>query len=495
LKTKAVVLLVLSLAALLNWAIPPFQNPDEPLHLAAIMRFARGEEANGAVQEDILRFMDRHNWWRLIGMRTPPALPSRLEEIPFLVGYYGVEDYLVLFKGNVLYHFAAGKLLAPFAGGSVVRMYYLVRFFSWLFFGAALWLVYRALEKALGKKLAASGFLFVLFLPQLNINSLAASPDGLTLFLGSAFFYAAFSLFGREGGGADGRRRGQARWFHFVLLFIAPALAILVDKSVAVLVLLCPLVLVFFMTRRNYQDVIVLMLLLAIVFILSVYFLVLAFPLQMESGFVFFKSNLRNASAAFKSFFNLDPFSRKFLGRVLDSFYLRFGWLAFGPGRIVDWIWRIAVFGACAGAAIWWIRFLVGKIKPRLKAFDRELKEERGQGDLGAAKGEDEGGGVRTESRVLLFSSLAVLVQVFAVRVVASPHNTYAQGRYLFPYVIPIAVIFVLGIQSLFDLFARKGAAALRVVLVLMFLYFNYVLWGLVIPVFHLTVKSPYPGI
>ncbi|MBM3295707.1 MAG: DUF2142 domain-containing protein [Candidatus Aminicenantes bacterium] len=514
----AVVLFVLAVGVLLNFAVPPFQNPDEPLHLAMILRFARGEAQAVADEAEIVRLLERFNWWRFTGMRRPEKTPERLEEIPFLIQNYAVDNYGALLNNVVAYHYAMAKVVRLFGGGSgpdgrgggVLLAYYLIRLTSLLFFGAALLVACLTFRRFSGY--LAHGFLFVLFLPQLAVNSIGVNPDAAILLLGSVFFWAAFALIGAE-------VRGRAVFPYFAALCLAPVMAVLLDKSAFLLLPLGALAFVFVMTRRNYQDVVVWMLLLAIVFILSVYFLSLAFPLKMETAVLFLKGKFDRAKGSIGSIFAFDAVNGKFISLFVDSFFLRFGWKAFGAGRAVDWIWRILVFGSGVGVGLWWARLLWRKFVDRVKRINAEMAPEKsGDSPRTDAAGTD---GAKTPAepfdpkaappdvlksrsqenrpdrlwRIVLFSLIAVAAQSLAVRLAAAPDVMYAQGRYLFPFIIPAALLFVLGIRSLFDLFAHRGLLVLRLVLVLMFVLFNIVLWGLMIPVFHLTLKSPFPGI
>jgi hypothetical protein len=70
------------------------------------------------------------------------------------------------------------------------------------------------------------------------------------------------------------------------------------------------------------------------------------------------------------------------------------------------------------------------------------------------------------------------------------------QGRYLFPVVFPIAFIFIMGLKTLFDMFHKKGGQiAIAVFLAFEFIFFNYAVWNYIIPIFHLAVRSPHPGL
>jgi len=514
----AVVLLVLAVGVLLNYAVPPFQNPDEPIHLSMILRFAWGEAKADADSAEIVRLLERFDWWRFTGMRRPEKTPASLEEIPFLIQNYQVEDAGVLLNNVVAYHYAMGKLVRLFGGGgdgaaspnAILKAYHLVRMTSFLFFAAALLFAYLTFRRFRGE--LAYGFLFVLFLPQLAVNSIGVNPDAAILLLGSVFFWAAFALIGAH-------IQGKAAFAYFAALCLAPAAAVVLDKSAFLMLPLGALVFVFTMTRKNYQDVIVWMLLLSIVFILSVYFLSLAFPLKMETAVLFLKGMFDRAKTSVGSVFAFDAMNRKFFALFIDSFFLRFGWKAFGAGRVVDWIWRILVLAAGVGVGLWWARLLWRKFVDRVKRINAEMAAEKSGDGRAFVDGVEAGAGTAGEPvdskaappevpkapikdgrpnrlwRIVLFSLVALAVQTLAVRLAVAPDVMYAQGRYLFPFIIPAALLFVLGLKSLFDLFGRRGTLALKVTLAAMFVFLSYVLWGLIVPVFRLTMKSPFPGI
>jgi ABC-type multidrug transport system fused ATPase/permease subunit len=484
----------------LNLAIPPFQSPDEPKHFAAALEFARGPAAKVAIQRDILRLMDRYDWWRLVGIRKPSTLPARFEEIKYLVGSYEVSDYLVLLNNMLLYHFLLGKALALAPSKSTLLAYYLARGLSALLLAAALIVLYATFKLLAGRFAAwcVSGFFFILFLPQFLITSVAVSPDAFCIFLGSVFFYAALSIIGGRKGG-----------FYWARLFAPAIVGALTDKSLFPLLPLSFCVFFFLMTRRNYQKIAVLLVLLSIVSILALYFTTLIFPRSMENVFVIIRNYIFLALPSLKSVFSFDPFNKRFVSMITDSFFLKFGWMSFGPGQIIAWIWRVAVLCSAVGLVVFLGRVFLGKIAGRMKdlAGRTAIHEEKSNQEIRRVSS--------TASRILAFSFLAFFAQLASIRLAASPGNNYAQGRYLFPVIAPAALLFVLGLKSLFDLFGRgvrasslrpvllglipssrgTGIFALKAFLVLEFLLLNFILWNEVIPVFHLTLKSMYPGI
>jgi hypothetical protein len=58
----------------LNFVVPPFQNPDEPHHFVAVMIYAVGEAEKAEVGKELIRLMDKHNWWKLTGLGLPVEL-------------------------------------------------------------------------------------------------------------------------------------------------------------------------------------------------------------------------------------------------------------------------------------------------------------------------------------------------------------------------------------------------------------------------------------
>ena len=245
-----------------------------------------------------------------------------------------------------------------------------------------------------------------------------------------------------------------------------------------------------FINKKNYQKVIVLTLLAAIAVILLVYFTALAFPLRMEKEFIFARGNLFRTLSSLKSAssFAFSEFNRDFLLKMADSFFLRFGWSAFVPARPFILPGESLSGLAIVGLGIFFLRGLYQRIKKRLT-----------EGEPTASPMSESNSEAKPPAgRLIAFATVAVLFQIFAVRVVASPENTYAQGRYLFPLLAPVALLVMLGTRNFFDVFGEKakaGIKAVSIVIILEFMFLTYALWNYVFPVFHLTLKSPHPGI
>ena len=185
-------LFIIGMGILLNFIVPPFQNPDEPNHFGAVMIYARGEEQKPAVEKEIIRFMDQNNWWKYLGMGRPAVLPASLSDIPFLMGNNPAKDFRVRLNNIVLYHFLLGKGIGLLGLWDVIPAYYFCRLVSFLFCAGAIFLSVLAFQKLSERhsRLFLWGIFFILFLPQFLLGMVAVNADAMAVFLGALFFYA-----------------------------------------------------------------------------------------------------------------------------------------------------------------------------------------------------------------------------------------------------------------------------------------------------------------
>jgi len=455
----------------LNLAVPPFQNPDEPTHFAALMGFAQSGNPLNPPHSEIIRLMDQNHWWRFLGAGRPVPVPNKLENIEFLMQYYNVSDYTLLLHDIFLYHFALGKLFGPVLNLSVIPAFYGTRAVSFVLIIGVLCLIYFIFKRLAGaaffspiKSANLGALFFVLFLPQFIILSISANPDGLSIFLGTAFFSSAFILISRP----------IKSSILLMILFFSAVLGTAIDRMNSLLVPLCFLAIFFSINKGNYKKFTFIALLLAAGLFMAFLAVRHFFPVEAAKGVDFVRSNISASLVSLKTIFSPHSQNVLFLTDLTDSFFLKYGWWAFEASRVFYWIWRFLI--TLAGIGI--IGILV---VPLFKKRTPRLNE---NGDI-------------QRPRIISFSLLAVLIQILAIRIVARPENMYAQGRYLFPLILPIAFLFVSGLKFLFDSFSRKknlGAYAVKIFVLLEFAFFNYVLWNDIIPVFHIILKSPHPG-
>jgi len=285
----------------LNFIIPPFQNPDEPQHFGGIMVEAWGEGKQAEMEQTIIKMMDKHQWWRLVGMGKPAKLPQRLTDISFLMGYYPLQDFKQRLAGIKFYHLLLGKFFRLLEIRNISFAYYLCRLISiFLTLGGVifLFLTLKIFRNELRQYFWPT-FLFILFLPQFLINSLGVNSDALANFLGGAFFWAMAMLMA-------GRGRRELLYPFFVGTAV---LGFLVDRSTFLLV---PLALVgpfFLVKKERYQESIVDILMLIIIFLFLAIMLINLFPLLAENNFIWF-------SRVLKRFFEKVPllFSKRSTG-------------------------------------------------------------------------------------------------------------------------------------------------------------------------------------
>lgn len=445
-------------------AVPPFQVPDEPHHFAAAMIYARGEENRDTIERETIEFMDKYDWWTLAGMGRPAVLPQRISGIRFLMAGSPSGDFRDRIERYDLYHKIMGRLLRIIGSKSLPADYYFARFFSIMFFSGGLiflGLALKTISKA-GDVFSASVFLLVAFLPQLVFMGVGAAPDGLVFLLGSVFFWGALSLIG-----------GQGKSYHVLALVACSGLGLLMDRSAFVFIFLAVLV-PLFMMRRGKADKIIPGALMGLVgIILLLYFISLKFPSQIENAYLALKYVFGTMRKTVPALLSLSLFERNFWLQFVDSAFLRFGWMHFGPPSAVVWIWRIVCAGAGAGLFLGFLSF----IKRRMSGF--------------AVTGSS-----KTRRRLLLFSAVAVFAQCLGLWAYYGSAGIFAQGRYIFPVLPAVGLVIAMGIENLGRAMRPKSDRILVLGIGLFEIFvLVYSLWAIVIPIFRLTIRSPYPGI
>ena len=227
------------------------------------------------------------------------------------------------------------------------------------------------------------------------------------------------------------------------------------------------------MRRKNYQKHIVLVLVFIVVFLLLYFLLVNIFPQQIENSFLLAKRSITRGISDLPKLFSQGEFSRMFFTLTADSFFLRFGWMAFAADKFFYYIWRLFVLFSIAGTAVYGVKFISTRLKKNFQNFGNSV-----------------------EFKLLLFSIVAIAGQILGLWIFYGVHGILVQGRHLFPLILPIAVVILVGVKSFFDLISKKaGRIALCAFVLFEFVFFSFVLWNYVVPVFHLALKSPHPGV
>jgi len=447
----------------LSLVIPPFQFPDEPHHFAAVMIEAWGEGKRDMVESETIRLMDRYDWWRLVGMGRPAVLPEHISEIRFLMADSAASDFRDRIQGYVVYHKVVGRLLRVLGAASIAVNYFFARFISGAFFLIAI--VFLLLSM---KRLALTwnadlkwATLLAVLIPQLSFIAVGVAPDAFVLLLGAMFFRASIELISGSGGIG-----------HAGIIMLAAGLGLLTDRSSMIFAGLAILLPVFIARRSNLQKIIPATLLCLVVSILLLYFLFLRFPVQIETKFLWAKSILRQAGGAIGQLLAFDAFGQKFWLQFVDTSFLRFGWMHFGPPRVVSWLWRLA-----------WLGGICGVLLVLFDGSQRRIQKRETAADI-------------TRRRLIQFSIFAIFLQLFALWTYYGFAHIRPQGRYLFPLLIPFAALLASGLRRLGDIAkARLGRPLLLTFMIFEIFVWGYALWAIVVPVFRLTIRGPFPGI
>jgi hypothetical protein len=457
---KLVLFYAAALCLLLNFIIPPFQNPDEPQHFRDILAFDLGETRGQEIEERLIELMDRYDWWKRAGMGRPAELPRRFADIPFL----DLAGSVVAAGQPVLYHAAAGRLLRLVPSGDILTLYYVCRLFSAVLFCGSLLLLAAAFSRV-GRSVngtAGLGFFFILFLPQFSVLSVSVNPEAAATFWGALFFYAAAAWLS-----------GTASRPVLALLPVAALAGFLTDRSSFYLVP-AALLLPFFSGKRERPARsparIGLFMILALI---AVSWAAWFFPGTVFSGLSSVQNFLFRAPIVPAEAVARAGAAGPDLIRFMDSVWLKFGWMAFPAGGAVYYAWRAAAVLAIVGLFVLAARRLVRRTAAS-------------PGNTPPA----------WSGRLIAFSAAAIALQLAAILRTSLALQVPPQGRYLFPVVFPLALLFVLGLESLGDLFGRRtGRAVIAAWLVFEAVFFVFALWGLIAPAFHLTLRAPHPGI
>ena len=460
---KYIVFFFLSSALLLNFIIPPFQNPDEPQHFGTILTFNGDHAKKDRVETEILSFMYRNMWPRFVGMGRPKVPPESFSETKFLT----FSDFRSTVKYSVLYHIILSQTLNIAFENDIIGFYYFCRLISFLLILASVLLCYSLFRNLFKIEDLDSNYLywgafFILFNSQFLISSISVNSDALSLFVSTVFFYASFRLI-----------IGKFKVLFLALCILSSALGVFIDKSGYLLIFMVLFLPLFVIKGEKIFHALLIIFFCSIFPLFIVFALMQYFPTQIYSVLRNMKALLFDNIGMIPQIFSFSEFNKEYLLNFTDTFFLKFGWMAYSADRLFYWVWRIFLLSSTLGVVIFLGKYAYSRVRTfRLRSCDSPL------------------------FRIILFSLIAIFTQIINVRIYQGTKFILPQGRYLFPLILPIAFIFILGLKSFFELFhKRAGQVAIMVFVLFQFFFFNYVVWNYLIPVFHLTVKSPHPGI
>lgn len=437
--------LLLTLHLVLAFAlIPPWQQPDEPSHVALVeLQRARiagaGDVADPAREGEILQSMGRHDWWVHRIRPTPVEIPPRFGDAARLGGSVAAE--VVGIDDPPAYFRIMGRVLSWLPRLTVTEDLYVLRAISALFGILTLWVAWLAARAMLPATAAATVALLLAVHPQFAIVSAAATPDAMTNFLGACLWWQAAA--------AIQRRRPYLR----LLAMWALALSAAATDRMGV-----PLV--------------------AFALVASTF--VLYGEISLNRGKAGVTATAAAAGAigvlgvaawAFDAFGESYGIRRVFSalvpveGVMTWSSFVRFNWLL---NR--SW-WYVLGWGRYGPPAWWATIAVVLTAAAALGVFRRMVGDREMDG----------------RTRTLMALALAgVAVQLFAIYWAYFRLGNGAPGRYLFPVLVPSLVLLWAGLQAWIPRAQRLNAAT---ALVLLLAFLDAVLWGVVaIPAYYASL-------
>lgn len=192
---SAVALLALHLAVALA-LIPPWQQPDEPTYVtsveAHVSRLTGSHLADAGREAEILQSMASYDWWRhrRPGGETPDSIAQNFHDAaaagPVQVGSSAPAE-----ADTTPYALMAGRILSWLPRASLVDDLYWLRTFSAVAGLLTLWIAWLGARECLGALGGATVAMAMAMHPQFAIVSTAASPDAFVNLAGACMWWQA----------------------------------------------------------------------------------------------------------------------------------------------------------------------------------------------------------------------------------------------------------------------------------------------------------------
>jgi hypothetical protein len=448
---------LLSLGGLLNFIIPPLQNPDEPQHFGMILSLIKENADQLEIEHEIIRLMDENHWWQFLGMGRPGNLEQGFSKSDF----FDFKDFKSVLGSRIVFHYGVAQITKILPTRSTLEIYYFCRGLSFALILFSLFFTYLTYLKiaSINHSLYFLGFLFLLFLPQFMIISISVNSDAFLILLGALFFYASVILF------IDG-----FSGISTLLIVFIPLIGLVSDKSSIIFsIMLCILLILIRYSKK---------LIYSLGLTLSAFFLIALWgvwynPLIYYNLLLQIKKLLALSLAGSSILITGPAINLKFFLTIIDSILLKFGWMAFSTHKSVYIIWRMFFVTAGVGTLLFFINALLHK-----------------------RKGQNQSEKDRLNLKLCVFFFLAVFIQFGSSWLIYGGNNIGAQGRHFFPLLIPISFLFIHGNFILWNkVGTMTGKAMIYAIIVLEFFLLGYVVWNHIAPLYHLSLISPHAGL
>ncbi|MHA1395791.1 MAG: glycosyltransferase family 39 protein, partial [Promethearchaeota archaeon] len=414
-KLKSLFLFIIFHGILYLFFIPPWQSPDETRHFGYVTFKGTKLEpkAYENINREIIDSIDTYHAWKYQFIPPPYPLPQKWDGIPF---YRGPDPVL---RRAPLYYLLNSSIINVLKINGIINQFYMIRIFSFILFFLSIYFTFLSAQILFKGNLlyCLACVSFVAFLPQFLIISTSINPVSLAILLETILIYLMLLSLHKDKKMLIGLIGpiviGLGFLNHRVALFMLPPFLVLL--------------LIFFITSlKNKKDLLkaVSAIIIAFFAFLSIYLITHYFFPELLNK-VAHLSGIKHRIAEINSFIHYlsDPLTKSmplFLNGLFKSFWYFAGWLRFPYLLVIYSILKLICFLSFLGL----IRYLF------LILFKHNYKP-----------------AVDFQSFLILCAAMVPIVLATIIRYL--PIIETAQGRYLFPAISAIAILFVLGLKEI----------------------------------------------
>lgn len=415
--------------------IPPWQQPDEATHVARV-ELERSQIAlldgtpDPAREGEILQSMARYDWWEHRDRRseTPTVIPKNFSSTG-----YGVAVPAQSFAGPTAYTLVTGRLLSWIPRLTIVEDLYILRTLSAVFGLLTLWVAWLGARECLGTLGGVTVTALLALHPQFAVVATSAAADGLTNLFGACVWWQAVLAL-----------KGDRALLPLAGVWLAAIAAASTDRMGVPLLAIALVVSVVVVAQRTHRTA-----RLAAFIFAGLALVAAAWALNSAGETYGLASAFTQNWLPVPSARSWDFFAR-FTSFVHQSWWFSLGWVRYAPP---SW-WAMVVVALTAIAAVGTGWQLIGS-----GVFDAQRRT------------------------LIAVAVIGIGLQVSAVYWTYFRFGRGAQGKSLFPVMVPCLVLLWAGIETWVPPPRRVHAAA---ALVLLLALLDAAAWGLVaIPAYY----------
>ena len=396
--------------------IPPWQSPDECRHFGYGILLDKDKKMKPNLDKKIVESMDTFHAWEYQSIARPHPLPNRLSRVPF----YGIRIAKIS-RQAPLYYLLSSFIIKRLKINGILNQFYVVRSFSFILFLLSVYFTYLS-----ARILFKDDFLYCLatvsfaaFLPQFLIISTSVNPVNLAILLETILIYLIIhSLYKNK------------KWLISILGPLIIALGFF-NERIALFMIPPFLILLFIylfqsIKKKKFAKIIIFSL---IVIFISVSLYLLAqhfYPKSTET--ILQQANIKQRLKDINRFIQFFPLpSTKSIQSFFNGFFMSFwyvgGWMRFPYIINIYTVLKFVCLLAGLGLLVYLYNYFVKKNHKTTIDFNTFL--------------------------VLMTAVLSLLVGAIILKFPTPVPGHLAQGRYLFPAIGAIGILFVLGLKEM----------------------------------------------